>query len=376
MWTGERVETATYFLLIANGTVLGISAGFIMHRSGFCLSGMFRDLFLFRQVTMLRFLYLTVFFSSVLFEATRLSGLLAFYPFPFFGPPSVTNAIGGCLFGIGMVLAGGCVVGTLYKLGAGSMLSLAAFAGLIIGSTVYAEIHPFWSGLRSATTFGGTATLPQLLGIAPLPLVLVLWAVSWYFYRKWHRAGQLQLESRAGGFLQPLTAALLLTCLGIWSAIVTGMPIGITTAYAKMGAYVETLFPGDHVGSLPFFTDISRQYVNPLTRASLGWSAGPWFDAVSAMQFPLIVGIALGGALSAVLLREYRIYYRAPVRQYLSAIVGGVIMGMASRMTPGCNVWHLCGGLPVFAWQSLLFFVGLIPGAWLGSLLLVKVIVK
>ena len=57
-------------------------------------------------------------------------------------------------------------------------------------------------------------------------------------------------------------------------------------------------------------------------------------------------------------------------------MIGGIGMGLASRMASGCNVWHVLGGLPILAWQSLLFVAGMIPGAWLGSKLLVKVVVR
>jgi hypothetical protein len=42
-------------------------------------------------------------------------------------------------------------------------------------------------------------------------------------------------------------------------------------------------------------------------------------------------------------------------------------MALGSRMAQGCNVWHLLGGLPLFSLPSLLFLVGLFPGAWLGG---------
>ena len=52
----------------------------------------------------LRILLLLLFVSMLLFEAARLSGSLASYPFPLFAPPSLATALGGMIFGIGMVL--------------------------------------------------------------------------------------------------------------------------------------------------------------------------------------------------------------------------------------------------------------------------------
>ena len=142
-------------VLIVAGSCLfvGLVAGFLMHRSDYCLAGMFRDFFLFRSTLMLRTLLLLIITSMVLFEGARLCGLLPLHPFPLLGSVSGTNIIGGFLFGVGMVLAGGCVVGTLYKMGAGSILSLVAFIGLLTGSGFYAEIHPFWSTLAKKPLF-------------------------------------------------------------------------------------------------------------------------------------------------------------------------------------------------------------------------------
>jgi len=368
------VKEFTYLLLITNGLVLGLCAGFIMHRSDFCLAGMFRDLFTFRQVAMLRFLFLLISFSILLFEAARLCGIFKAYPFPSFGPPSLTNVIGGGVFGIGMVLAGGCVVGTLYKLGAGSILSFFAFIGLIVGSTAYTEIHAAWSGFRTATTFSTAVTIPQELGIDPFPLMLAIFVISFYCCLRWYRAGKLVRRSPAAGYLQPYKAAVCLAIVGVCSCLVTGKPVGITTAYAKMGAYAESAVLSDHYQQLKKAKPV--EYVSPLTRVRLPWSTEPEFDAVSLVQYPLIVGIIAGGALSALLLREFKVYYRLPLRQYASAITGGFIMGLACRMAPGCNIWHLFGGVPILASQSLLFLAGLVPGAWLGSGLLVRVVLR
>ena len=129
--------------------------------------------------------------------------------------------------------------------------------------------------------------------------------------------------------------------------------------------------------SLAFFRAAATQLLPPLERYA-SWSvalARTW-TPLRVIQFPLIGGIILGSACSALLLREFRVYFRIPLRQYLSAIIGGMIMGLASRMAPACNIWHLFGGLPILAMQSMLFLAGLLPGAWLGSIILSRVIVR
>ncbi len=361
-----------FFIIGATSLVLGLAAGFIMHRSDFCMAGMFRDLFLFRRTVMLKSFFLLVVTSMLFFEGARRIGLLS-VPFPLLYPPAATNAIGGLLFGIGMVLAGGCVVGTLYKMGSGSVLSLTAFAGLILGSGLYAEIHPVWAALAKQTTmFPGKVTVAQITGLDPLVPILIVALPGACLLFFWHSRGKLVRQAFAAGYIQPFKAALVLSIIGLLSYVLVGMPLGVTSSFTKIAGFIESVLFKGHFEDLAFFKLVPLNYVHNLTGSVLRGGGGPAFDALAAIQFPLVFGIVAGSAISAALLREFRISYRLPIRQYLLAAGGGIAMGLASRMAPTCNVWHLMGGLPILAASSLLFLLGILPGAWLGGILLVK----
>jgi hypothetical protein len=103
---------------------------------------------------------------------------------------------------------------------------------------------------------------------------------------------------------------------------------------------------------------------------------GPHADSISLIQFPLIAGIIAGGFLASSMVGEFRIYSAVQRRQLISGLAGGVLMGLAARMAPSCNVWHLLGGLPILATQSLFFLAGLVPGACLGGQLLTGLFLK
>lgn len=364
------------YLIVSVNLLLGFLAGIVMYRSDYCIAGMFRDLFLFRQTFMLKTLLLLISSSMLFFEILRQTGMLRHYPFPLLGSPSLSNVLGGCLFGIGMVLAGGCVVGTLYKMGAGQILSLVAFLGLVFGSGLYAEIHPLWiSFVKSTTIFPGKVTISQILNVNPFFLITPVLFVSAYFLYRWIVQGKLYRPAHAAGYLQPWKAAAYLAALGTISYGLIGMPFGITTAYAKMAAYIENIFSPNHVAGLSYFQAVPLKYVVPINSAYMEGGAAPTFDAISAIQFPVIAGIILGSGFTAVLLKEFKLRFNMPARQYISAFIGGTILAFASRMSPACNVWHLMGGVPILAAQSLLFLVGLFPGAWLGSIILTRFVV-
>lgn len=178
------------------------------------------------------------------------------------------------------------------------------------------------------------------------------------------------------GYIQPWKAALLLALIGAASCGLLGAPVGVTTSYAKMGSWLEQLFFPDHVASLAYFQAEALMAVERFGGGPLYGGGGPRLDGVVLLQFPLVAGIVMGSAASAIALGEFRLSFRLPWRQAFSAVLGGVLMGLASRMAPGCNIWHLLGGGPLLVTQSLLFILGLFPGAWLGARLFVKVVLR
>lgn len=354
---------------------VGAAAGFLMHRSGFCMAGSFRDLFLFRSGFMARNLLLAVVASMLLFEAVRRFGLLPFYPFPMLGSPSVSHLVGGMVFGVGMVMAGGCVVGVLYRMGAGNLVAAMAFIGLLAGSAAYAEIHPAWSAVKDRWTLThGWSTVPQGLGVDPGIVVLAVAVPSVVMLLRWRAEGRWSPRGvLPRGYVPMWAAAIGLSILGTANYLLSGMPIGITTSYAKMAGWVESFLAPGHFAALDFFRTVPLNVASPAGEILRGGPA-PVLDALAAIQLPVIAGVVLGSALSAVLLSEFRVYRGVPPMQLLAGFAGGLLMGLASRMGSGCNVWHLLGGVPIFAVPSLLFAAGLFPGAWAGTLLIRKII--
>lgn len=348
-----------------------------MHRADFCVTACFRDIFLFRDFFLMRQMLLLVVVSMVLFEAGRLSGAISLYPFPLLGPPSLGNLIGGFVFGIGMVLAGGCVCGSLFKLGAGSAASLLAVIGMLAGSALYAEIHPQWSAFAKSVQLTQRAiTLPEWFGLAPTTLLLPLATAGGFWLYREFRGGRMERPAFARGHLAPWRAALILALLGFASYVLVGMPMGITTTYAKLGASIEILFAPEHVSSLTYFSLQPLNYMPPFAAQSIRGGPGPQLDAIAAIQYPLLLGIVGGALVSALHVGEWRLQWRLPRRQFISALAGGLLLGLAARLAPSCNVWHLWGGVPILALQSLLFLAGLLPGTWIGARLLTRFVVR
>lgn len=364
--------TEPYALFVFN-LVVGAVLGAVLYKSDYCMAGIFRDMFLFKHYSLLRSLLLLLAVSMALFSAARAAGLVALYPPPTYSVPTAATFIGGAVFGIGMVLAGGCVVGTLYKMAAGSLTSLVAFAGIIAGSLLYAESYPLWEALRRTTTAPGRMMLFEgAPGIerAVIGIAAIVFAV---LFIRWGRQNKWRIEAYAEGYLQPWKAAVIIAVLNVLIYIFSGWPMGITTGYAKMGAYIENLFIPSRVAQLAFFNQDSLTV--SLAGAALSGGAGPRADIISFTELPLALGIVAGAFCTSVLLREFKIYGLPPKRQLAAALAGGVLIGLGTRIAKGCNIKLLLGALPLFAWQGVVFVLGMVAGTYLGVVLLKRLVV-
>jgi len=130
--------------------IVGITCGIIFARYQICFSAAVRQYFPFRRKDKILIFTIMIIASAIFFNFLIGIGLLketvkALMPMTFFG---------GILFGIGMVFAGGCAAGTLYRVGEGNVPSLFATIGMIIGMAAF--------GFIVASHF--TTQLPHFVG--------------------------------------------------------------------------------------------------------------------------------------------------------------------------------------------------------------------
>ena len=118
--------------------LLGMGAGFTLQRSRFCFASAFRDLFLFGSSRIMKGILVGLGVATTGFAIIMYNEV----PFPAFGalpqeahilPVGLSAILGGLLFGFGMVMSGGCVSGSLYRMAEGYVGSWVSLAGVIIG---------------------------------------------------------------------------------------------------------------------------------------------------------------------------------------------------------------------------------------------------
>ncbi|MBN1252616.1 MAG: YeeE/YedE family protein [Bacteroidales bacterium] len=183
----ENNEVMAWFIII------GLFMGLICQRSRFCIVKAFRDPFMTGEAD-----------GSVGVMAGLVVGLIGFTAIKYFGIGAEESSIraremtwvfshfwlraiiGGFIFGVGMTIAGGCAVGTLWRVGEGQVKLWAAALGFLLISPISKEfiVPPIIKLLPHSTAFKNY--LPDYLGYAgAFALVLVIILV-WYVFVKWN----------------------------------------------------------------------------------------------------------------------------------------------------------------------------------------------
>lgn len=167
---------------LAGFLIFGIAFGVLFQRSRFCLVNAFREPFMSGQGEHARAAALALTLNLIGFAILKAADLkdATEWVFPSFWFGSV---VGGILFGMGMVLAGGCGAGAIWRVGEGHVkLWLAVlFFALSASLTRLVLVRTDW--LRH---LGTAVFLPHLAGWSGAILAVVALMMLWYLFSGWN----------------------------------------------------------------------------------------------------------------------------------------------------------------------------------------------
>ncbi|NLF91478.1 MAG: YeeE/YedE family protein, partial [Corynebacterium marinum] len=149
--------------MILTGLAVGAVLGIVMQRGRFCVTGMLRDIFL--QKTWRSFVALLIVISvhAVGIAALTSAGVIA-PTYSNFAPLAVIG--GGFLFGLGIILTGGCASGTWFRSAEGLVGSWIAliFYALSASAMQTGALNWLNAGVKSYDT--SLTTLPASFGVS------------------------------------------------------------------------------------------------------------------------------------------------------------------------------------------------------------------
>ncbi len=163
-------------LLYGSALGTGLVFGYVIQRGGFCLTRALSNTLLMRDATILRAYALALLVAMVGVEVLE---VLSLVDIPLRPLHWLSNIVGGLLFGVGMILSGGCSGSTWYRVGEGAVGAWVVLLGFAIGATtagvgVLSPLRALLQKPTLATADGGAPTLASLTGLPPWIVIAAL----------------------------------------------------------------------------------------------------------------------------------------------------------------------------------------------------------
>ena len=330
---------------VVSGLVSGFVGGYALQRGGFCMHSAFRSIAFEKEHSIVRSWLLVLAINIPAVLLLEQAGLV----FPARAPLTVfAGLIGGLVFGLGMVLAGGCVSGTYYRASKGMTGSLVALTGFVAGGLMVTRgvLQPVrgWLMRTELSVAGEEASLYNL------PAVFSTGFFPGFGFR-WLVAGVLVLAIVI--FL--LRAPKSRFTVG-WSWWQTGVVVGLVAVAAW---YFSALEYRDYGLSIVQPTNALAGWL--LVRESGGINWASWF----------LLGLIPGAFVAAW--RAGDLSLRVPsAGRLMQNLGGGVLMGWGANLAGGCNIGHGITGVSTLSLGSIWATAATIGGVWLMTALVYR----
>jgi uncharacterized membrane protein YedE/YeeE len=339
---------------------LAFAFGAIAQRTHFCTMGSIADVVNFGDWTRLRqwllAMAVAILGTTVLDAAGLIDVRWSFYTMPRFTP--LAYAVGGLLFGFGMVLAGGCGSRSLVRAGGGSLKSLVVVVVLAVVAyiTLRGALALVRVGVieRAGVDLGTRQDLASLLAAATparsalqlalgigIPAVLVVFALRERTFRTFDN---------------------LLAGVGIGAVIV-----GVWFVSGSIGHLAE------HPQTLEetFVRTNSRQMESLSFVAPMAWALDYlMFTSDVSKELTIgivaVAGVLLGSSSYAIATGRFRWEGFRDAEDTGNHLVGAALMGFGGVTALGCTIGQGLSGISTLAAGSFIALAGIVLGAVAG----------
>jgi uncharacterized membrane protein YedE/YeeE len=310
----------------------------------------FRDTIFIKEFVTFRAFLLALLVSIVGANLLADGGVIKLMAQPFW---PIAHITGGLVFGMGMVLAGGCGSGIWYRVGEGQLASFVAVGGFFGGIAMTQDgiLKPIYDWSKKVIITGGEGPykLSQIFGgstagkwafIAALAVAIL--AAVW---------PEKPLAIKKGkGYYWSVTGVLigLISVLSLWASATFGdlggsaRGLSFTTPTREL---FFTLFTGESRST--FFQNYA------LGNLKLTWGV------------IFIIAVPIGAYLSARGLKEFSWKTPRDPKELLTVMLGSLMMGFGATLGLGCNVGQAITGLSTLSVGSLFATLAIIGGNWI-----------
>jgi uncharacterized protein len=348
----EEIQQAS-FMVLASGLLVGIVFGFVLQRGRYCMNSAFRDIIFLDDFTLFRSYLLALLIAIIGANLLEDFGFMGDFGLRRQSFNVIANMIGGYVFGVGIVMAGGCGSGIIYRMGEGYTSALVAtlgFASSLI-ATYHGPLKPVMEFLKSFKIsigsgdeavfnpalwdiFGGPSMKWIVIGVMAVIIIPVV------------LKGKPFAKGPKKGYSWVLTGAMIgvILIFALWASNYWG---GQTRGLSAAGPTAEAFLAVTMGDSMSKFDPTFNFW---------GIFKGTW----SALY---ILGIPLGAYISAKGLGEFKLQ-APPANEIIRVFLGSLIMGFGAATAGGCTVGHALTGVSSLALSSIVATVFIILGNW------------
>jgi len=339
---------------IVSGLLVGVLFGFVLQRGRFCMNSAFRDIILGQDFTLFKALAAAILVSMIGFSIMAMTGIVTLAPKPLMWG---ANLVGGLVFGMGMVLAGGCASGITYRAGEGMMGALMAVLGFGLSAMMAATgvLNPILKSLQNTkimTADDKPLTLANMVGVdlkAAMLVLAILIVVVWVVLAMRSRSSVPSFGQKPKSFGEAVFKR-------GWGWLPTGIVVGLIGMLS---------FPLSAAAGRNYPLGITGGWVN-IFQSLIKWQAVVEEKVkITALNWEgaEVLGIILGALVAALIAGEFAI--RAPEpKLLLQTFLGGLLMGFGAVTSSGCNIGHILSGVPQLSLGSILGGISIILGGW------------
>ncbi|MGX7069808.1 YeeE/YedE family protein [Gemella bergeri] len=375
------------------GLLIGLGFGYTLTRSRFGFAGGIKRIYVrgegsLTKALLITFAAVTLIYGAIQWTASTKGAIPAFLAkngeaiIPGTQNVFMTNigtVLGGFLFGIGMIIAGGCASGTLADFGEGEGHAMIAFPLFILGTIPGHYLRE----VIDRNPIGKVRVrihFPQYVGylgaiILTFVGLLFLYILTKAYENKRKKEGTyLDPKSDYEDFEKELkdnldvspwgsalyhkvfverwsfkTGALILSIISGCYIIFTNKAWGVTSAFTHIAVWFLGLF-GVH------FDDKAFDSVYKAISNGILADAGVLLD----------IGIVVGSFLAFLMAGRFKLNFKFNSKNAFLFGLGGLLMGFGSRLAKGCNIGALYSSLPNFSISGWVFLVAISLGAVVG----------
>jgi hypothetical protein len=292
---------------------------------------------------------------------------------------NLATIVGGFIFGVGMMLAGGCGSGTLADFGEGSGRALIAFIFFVVG----AAPGQYTREVFDKTVLGKIGYqlhLPQMFGyfgaflITVILLAVIYWIVVHYENMRKQEGTYMDPKGDYEDFELPLdnrdkdsffsyqtyhklfverwsftVGALALALGAVFVLVTTDKNWGVSTALVTWNvALFQSL-------GFEFPVEYFQSHIDKV-------NAGLLSDGGTILN----IGLFLGSMLSFLLANRFSFNFDFSKKDAFYFGLGGLMLGFGSRLGLGCNIGAMYASISSFSFSGWIFLIAMTLGGIVG----------